>query len=208
MKRCIDIFASITGIILLLPVFILLALLIKLGSKGPVFYKQTRVGRNETDFKILKFRTMYQDSDSRGLLTLGGNDKRITSTGKWMRKLKLDELPQLFNVLIGDMSLVGPRPEVRKYVAIYTDDQRKVLTVRPGITDLASIEFFDENNLLLNYNNPELGYIHEIMPIKLNINLNYIKTRSGRLDMKIIFLTVKRIFTRNDHSATINANKL
>ena len=143
-KRIFDIVFSISGLILLSPVLIVIAILIRFDSKGPVLYKQTRVGRNNKDFKLLKFRTMNPDSDSKGLLTVGGRDPRITKTGYYLRKFKLDEFPQLINVLYGEMSFVGPRPEVRKYVDLYTEDQKKVLDVSPGITDVASIKYKNE----------------------------------------------------------------
>ena len=193
MKRAFDFFWSIIGLLLLSPLFLLVAILIKFNSKGPIFFKQIRVGRNEKDFKIYKFRTMFIDSDRKGLLTVGFKDSRVTSIGYYLRKFKLDELPQLINVLIGDMSFVGPRPEVRKYVNLYSKSQKKVLEVKPGITDLASIAFRNENEILSTKSNPEDFYIDEIMPKKININLNYIKRRNFFSDLGIILKTFKVI---------------
>ncbi len=159
----------------------------------PVFYFQTRVGKNNVDFKLYKFRTMHKDAEKKGLLTVGGRDPRVTPIGYYLRKYKLDELPQLLNVLIGDMSLVGPRPEVRKYVDLYTESQKKVLSVQPGITDFASIQFFNENELLAKSKTPEQTYINEIMPHKLTLNLKYIESMSLITDFKIIVNTLVKI---------------
>ena len=194
MKRTFDIFFSIIGLALLMPIFLLLALLITLDSKGGIFYKQIRVGKNETDFLLLKFRSMKTNADKKGLLTVGENDSRITRIGYYIRKYKLDELPQLINVLKGDMSLVGPRPEVRKYVNLYNKEQQKVLSVKPGITDYASIEFSNENEILGNVNNPEEIYINEIMPAKLKLNLKYIEEQGIVTDIRIILRTILKIF--------------
>jgi lipopolysaccharide/colanic/teichoic acid biosynthesis glycosyltransferase len=181
---------SLIGLIILSPVFLLVALLVKLTSKGPVFFRQNRVGKDGRDFKVYKFRTMYTDADKKGLLTVGGKDKRVTSVGYYLRRFKLDELPQLLNVLAGDMSVVGPRPEVRKYVDLYTIEQRKVLSVRPGITDYASIEYRNENDLLATATNPEEMYVEDIMPKKIALNFNYINNRSVKTYFEIIFKTV------------------
>jgi len=167
--------------------------LIKLDSKGPVFYKQLRVGKNNSDFRLLKFRTMRTDSDKSGLLTVGGRDPRITGAGYYLRKFKIDELPQLLNVAAGEMSFVGPRPEVRKYVDLYNDEQRKVLSVLPGITDVASIKYRNENELLEKSEDPESYYIESIMPDKLKLNLDYIEQRSFANDLKVIFKTLSTI---------------
>jgi len=193
LKRIIDIIASTIGIILLLPLFIIIYLIIVLESRGGGFYKQVRVGKNDKDFGLLKFRTMRSGSDKKGLLTVGGRDPRITRTGYYLRKYKLDELPQLFNVLIGEMSLVGPRPEVRKYVDLYNEKQKKVLQIKPGITDYASIEFSNENDILGRAENPEKIYIEEIMPKKLELNLKYISEQSMLTDLKIILRTIIKI---------------
>ena len=188
-----DIVASLTGIIILLPFYVVIALCIIIGSGFPVFYLQTRVGKNNKDFKLFKFRTMRKDADKKGLLTVGGRDPRVTGIGYYLRKYKLDELPQLFNVLFGSMSLVGPRPEVRKYVNLYTKDQQLVLLAKPGITDLASLEYFDENELLAKSADPEQTYIKEIMPAKLVLNARYIEQQGIIMDLKIIFNTLLKI---------------
>ena len=189
MKRLFDIVFSLIGLLLIFPILIIISVLIKLDSKGSVFYRQVRVGKNNKDFKIFKFRTMHKNADSLGLLTVGGRDPRVTSLGYYLRKFKLDELPQLINVLLGDMSFVGPRPEVRKYVDLYTNEQKKVLTVRPGITDLASIEFRNENEILSGQEDPDKYYIDVIIPKKLKINLRYIEERSILKDIRVIFKT-------------------
>lgn len=194
MKRLIDILFSFMALVVLSPVLLVISLWVKLGSAGPVFYRQVRVGLNGKDFRIFKFRTMYTGSDRSGLITVGGRDPRITPSGYMLRKYKLDELPQFLNVLAGDMSLVGPRPEVRKYVEMYTQDQRRVLTVRPGITDYASIEYSDENEILGNAVDPDKEYIEVIMPAKLKLNLKYIDEQSLATDLKILFMTVRKIF--------------
>ena len=189
MKRLFDIIASGCGLILLSPVFLVLAIWIKLDSKGPVFYKQVRVGRGNKDFYLYKFRSMRVGADKAGLITVGGRDPRVTRSGYYIRKYKLDELPQLINVLKGDMSLVGPRPEVRKYVDMYTLEQMHVLDVRPGITDLASIRYRNENELLEKAEDPDKYYIEVIMPDKLRINLEYVANHSFCYDIKLIFST-------------------
>jgi lipopolysaccharide/colanic/teichoic acid biosynthesis glycosyltransferase len=193
MKRIFDIFFSSIGLIILSPIFILISLLIVLDSKGGIFYKQKRVGKNNTDFYLFKFRSMHTDSDKKGLLTVGGRDSRITRMGYFIRKYKVDELPQLLNVLMGNMSLVGPRPEVRRYVDMYNETQKNVLTVKPGITDYASIEYSNENELLGKATDPEKVYIEEIMPAKLNLNLKYIAEQGTFTDLKIILQTIKKI---------------
>lgn len=194
-KRLFDITCSLIGILVLLPFFLIFALLIILNSGFPVFYVQKRVGRNSIDFSLFKFRTMRSGSDKKGLLTVGENDSRITGIGSFLRKYKIDELPQLFNVLIGDMSLVGPRPEVRKYVEMYNEEQKKVLSVKPGITDHASIEYANENELLARSANPEQHYIEHVMPAKLKMNLRYIENPGLGADLSIIFKTIGRIFS-------------
>ena len=193
MIRFFDFVLSLVGLVILAPIFIVLAVWIKIDSMGPVFYKQIRVGQNGKDFGLFKFRSMVVDADKKGLITVGGRDPRITRSGYFIRKYKLDELPQLINVLVGDMSLVGPRPEVRKYVELYTDEQQKVLSVKPGITDYASIEYMDENEILGKSTDPEKTYIEEIMPEKIKYNMKYIKNRSLIEYFKIIFLTVLKI---------------
>ena len=188
-KRGIDILFSLIGLICLFPFFIFISFFIFITSKGGVFFVQLRVGKNNKDFKLYKFRTMFLNSDNKGLLTVGNNDKRITKLGYYLRKNKLDELPQLINVLNGTMSIVGPRPEVRKYVNLYNSEQKSILDVKPGITDLASIMYFNENEILANSVNPEQTYINEIMPIKLELNKQYINEMSLLTDLKIIFKT-------------------
>jgi lipopolysaccharide/colanic/teichoic acid biosynthesis glycosyltransferase len=192
-KRLFDIIFSALGIIILSPIFLLLWLTIKLESHGPALFMQTRVGKNNKDFKLIKFRSMYLNSESFGQLTVGMRDPRITNVGYTLRKYKLDELPQLLNVLKGDMSLVGPRPEVRKYVNMYTPEQMKVLEVNPGITDYASIQFINENQLLANAENPDEYYINNIMPKKLEMNLQYIKSNNPFKDISLILKTIFRI---------------
>lgn len=171
---------------------IIIAILIKLDSKGPIFFKQVRVTKNGREFKIFKYRTMRVGSDKYSQITVG-KDSRITKVGDFLRKYKLDEIPQLINVLIGDMSLVGPRPEVPKYVALYTEEQREILKVRAGITDYASIEFSNENDILANENDPEKAYIEKIMPRKIELNKKYLSEISVMTDIKIILLTIKKI---------------
>lgn len=193
LKRLFDIICSFIGLIILSPFFIIICFLVGLTSRGGIFYLQTRVGKNNKDFKLFKFRTMFTDSDKKGLLTVGGRDPRITPIGYYLRKYKLDELPQLLNVFFGSMSLVGPRPEVRKFVDLYNSEQKKVLSVKPGITDYASLEYFSENELLAKSNKPEETYINEIMPAKLELNKRYIIEHSLLTDIKIIFKTFKKI---------------
>jgi lipopolysaccharide/colanic/teichoic acid biosynthesis glycosyltransferase len=193
MKRSFDIVFSFVGLIILLPLFIVVGLLIKLTSSGPVFYHQTRVGYKGKDFRLFKFRTMKVDADKNGLLTVGGRDPRVTSVGYYLRKFKIDELPQLINVLNGTMSFVGPRPEVRKYVDLYTEEQRKVLLLKPGITDYASLEYFSENDLLARSSDPEATYINEVMPAKLKLNLKYMNEVGLYTDVKLILRTIGKI---------------
>ena len=196
MKRIFDIVASGIGLILLSPLFIILTIWIKCDSIGPVFYKQVRVGRNNMDFQLFKFRSMRVGSDKKGLITVGGHDPRITRSGYYIRKYKLDEFPQLINVFKGDMSLVGPRPEVRKYVDMYTEEQMHVLDVRPGITDLASIRYRNENELLERVNDPDKYYVEVIMPDKLCINLEYVARHSFTFDIRLIFQTFRAIVSK------------
>ncbi len=192
-KRCFDILFSFFGILLLLPLFIIVYLLVACTSKGGGIYKQVRVGKNNMDFKIYKFRTMVKDADRKGLQISTSEDARITKAGKMLRKTKIDELPQLFNVLIGNMSFVGPRPEVREYVDLYNEEQKNVLLVKPGITEIASIKFRDENEILSKTDNPRDKYITDIMPIKINYGLEYIENFTIGMDVKIILCTVLKI---------------
>ena len=189
MKRLFDIFASGLGLLFLSPFFLLIAIWIKLDSKGPVFYRQVRVGRYNKDFRIFKFRSMRVGADKGSLVTIGGRDPRVTRSGYYIRKFKLDELPQLINVFIGDMSLVGPRPEVRHYVNYWTPEQMHVLDVRPGITDPASIKFRNENELMEKTDNPEKYYIEVIMQEKIKLYLEYVNDHSFFGDIGLIFKT-------------------
>jgi lipopolysaccharide/colanic/teichoic acid biosynthesis glycosyltransferase len=193
MIRFCDIVFSFFGLLLLSPLFLIVALWIVIDNPGPVFYRQQRVGKDGRDFGLLKFRSMRVGADKMSLITIGDRDPRVTRAGYYIRKYKLDELPQLWNVLIGDMSLVGPRPEVRKYVDIYTDQQGLVLSVRPGITDYASIEYIDENRLLAQSADPGKTYIEEIMPAKIALNMRYINHQTLSEYFKIIFLTFAKI---------------
>ena len=192
LKRIFDITLSLFGLIILLPFMLIIAILIKIDSKGSVFFKQIRVTKNGKEFKIFKYRTMRVGSDKYSQITVG-KDGRITKIGSFLRKYKLDEIPQLINVLIGDMSLVGPRPEVPKYVALYTDEQKEILKVRAGITDYASIEFSDENDLLASEEDPEKAYIEKVMSRKIELNKKYLSEISILTDIKIILLTIKKI---------------
>ena len=189
MKRLFDIVASGLGLLILCPIFIIVAIWIKLDSKGPVFYRQVRVGRYNKDFRIFKFRSMRIGSDKGSLVTIGGRDPRVTRSGYFIRKFKIDELPQLINVFIGNMSLVGPRPEVRHYVNYWTPEQMRALDVRPGITDPASIRFRNENELLEQAEDPEKYYIEVIMQDKIKLYLEYVENASFWYDIKLIFQT-------------------
>lgn len=193
MIRFFDIIFSIIGLVILSPIFIVLYLLIRIESKGGGFYSQERIGKNGKPFKLYKFRSMRIGSDKKGLITIGEKDNRITKTGFILRKYKLDELPQLWNVFIGDMSLVGPRPEVKKYTDLYTDEQRQVLKVRPGITDWASIKYVDENKILGEAKDPDEAYVTLIMPNKIKLNMVYINHQTLGEYFKIIFTTFKEI---------------
>ena len=197
MKRFLDSVFSLLVLAVGLPFGLVIALLIVLDSKGSVIYRQSRVGRNNVDFRLYKFRTMCVAADRGSLITVGADDARITRVGAFLRKFKIDEFPQFLNILKGEMSIVGPRPEVRKYVDLYTPEQMRVLSVRPGLTDYASIRYVNENELLATSDDPEQTYIQEIMPDKLNLNLKYIDEQSFRTDCKIIFETLKAIVVRN-----------
>lgn len=194
MKRFFDFIFAILFMIILLPILLIIAIAILLESKGGIFYQQIRVGKDNKNFYLQKFRTMYVNSDKKGLLTIGNKDPRITKIGYILRKTKLDELPQLFNILKGDMSFIGPRPEIRKYVDLYTPEQLKVLTIRPGLSDFASIAYINENEILAQSDQPEALYISTIMPAKLNLNLEYINQRNLLLDFKLAFKTILKIF--------------
>lgn len=190
MKRLFDILFSLIGLLVLCPFMAVIAVFIKINSDGPIFFKQLRVGKDNTDFLLFKFRTMHILSEAKGQLTVGMKDSRITTIGYFLRRYKLDEIPQLWNVLKGEMSFVGPRPEVRKYVNMYNETQLTVLSVKPGITDYASIIFIKENELLGNANDPEKEYIENIMPEKLRINIKYINENNLFSDIGLIFRTV------------------
>ena len=195
MKRAFDLLISVVVLIIFSPVFIIVGIFISLESKGGVFFSQERIGKNLVPFKILKFRTMKLNSESQGKLTVGSKDNRITKVGYRLRKYKIDKLPQFINVLKGEMSIVGPRPEVNKYVELYNQEQKEVLSIKPGITDYASLEYFEENKLLGESSNPEETYINEIMPKKLEINLKYVKKHSFFTDLNIIWKTFLRILS-------------
>lgn len=194
--RFFDLFFSVFGLLVLLPLLFFISILILFDSRGGVFYLQSRVGWRNRDFRIWKFRTMYPDSEKKGLITLGDKDERITRTGIFLRRYKLDELPQLLNVLNGSMSFVGPRPEVRKYVDMYTAEQRKVLNIKPGITDFASIEYANENELLSHSSDPMKTYIEEVMPAKILLNMKFISNPSLVNYFTVIFKTAGKIFRK------------
>ena len=189
MKRLFDIVASGLGLLCLSPLLLIVAIWIKLDSPGPVFFRQVRVGRYNKDFRIFKFRSMRVGSDKGSQITVGGHDSRITRSGYFIRKTKIDELPQLINVFIGDMSLVGPRPEVRHYVDMWKPEQLHVLDVRPGITDPASIRYRNENELLEKAEDPEKYYVEVIMQDKIKLYLEYVEKHSFLYDLKLIFQT-------------------
>lgn len=197
MIRLFDILFSVIGLLLLSPLFLVIYFLIVIESKGGGFYLQNRVGKNGVDFNLIKFRSMRVGSDKKGLITIGNRDPRMTQMGYFIRRFKIDELPQLFNVIKGEMSLVGPRPEVRKYVDMYTSEQLKVLSISPGITDYASIKYADENEILAKSDNPEAVYIEDIMPDKICLNMQYIDNKTVIQYFKIIILTLWKIIKRD-----------
>ncbi len=198
MKRFFDIIASVLGLVVLSPLLLILAVWIKLDSEGPVFYRQVRVGYKNKDFRIFKFRSMRVGADKGSLVTIGGHDPRVTRSGYFIRKFKFDELPQLINVFLGDMSLVGPRPEVRHYVDYWTPEQMHVLDVRPGITDPASIKFRNENELMEKAEDPEKYYIEVIMQEKIRLYLEYVNHHSFWGDIGLIFKTFWTIVSEAD----------
>ncbi|MCC6576205.1 MAG: sugar transferase [Flavobacteriales bacterium] len=193
-KRAFDIVFALVALVLLAPLLLVFALTVAFTSPGGAFFRQVRVGRDGREFRLLKFRSMRPGSEARGQLTIGGSDPRVTPVGRVLRKTKLDELPQLWNVLVGDMSVVGPRPEVPRYVALYSPEQRQVLRVRPGITGMASLDYVDENELLARSADPERTYVEEVMPAKLALDLRYVRERSMALDLRIIAATLRLIF--------------
>ena len=193
MTRIFDILLATLGLVILSPLLIFVYVAIVLESRGGGFYRQERTGRYGKPFRLIKFRSMYVNADKHGLITVGGHDNRITRVGYYIRKYKIDELPQLINVVKGDMSIVGPRPEVKKYTDLYTEEQRKILDIRPGITDYASIKYVDENEILGTSDNPERTYIEHIMPDKIKLNMLYISQNGIKEYFKIIFLTLTNI---------------
>ncbi|MBU2951145.1 sugar transferase [Tamlana agarivorans] len=195
-KRCFDFTFALIGLILLFPLFIIIIILIKFDSPGPVFFVQGRVGKNNKDFNIYKFRTMRVQSDSKGLLTIGNHDSRITQSGYILRRYKIDEFPQLINILKGDMSFVGPRPELRYYVNFYSEDDLRIFQVRPGITGLASLKYRNEVELLEKADDPEKLFIETIIPDKLKYNKEYIKKRDFFFDLKLIALTIVKVIAK------------
>ena len=195
-KRTFDVVFSLFGLIFLLPLLLLLAIIIKIDSKGPVFFVQGRVGQNNCDFNIFKFRTMKIQSQQKGLLTLGNHDSRVTKVGYFLRRYKIDEFPQLINILKGDMSFVGPRPELRYYVNFYSEDDMKIFQVRPGITGLASLKYRNEVELLKAADNTEELFIKTIIPDKLKFNKEYIKNRNFFFDLKLIGLTIIKVIAK------------
>ena len=194
MKRLFDIFFSLIGLLILLPLFAVVGILIKIDSTGPVFFRQARIGRNFERFAIFKFRTMVVDAEEKGLSITSRMDNRVTKVGKILRKVKMDELPQLINVLKGDMSLVGPRPEVEKYVELYKKDYSEILKVRPGITDVSSILYRDEEGVLGDQADPESYYLTVVLPQKIRLSQDYLKQRSFSHDVKLILKTLFRVF--------------
>lgn len=206
-KRLFDVFSALLGLLMLSPFLVLIAIAIALDSKGGIFYKQVRVGQKNRDFTLYKFRTMVTDADKNGLLTIGNDDKRVTQVGRFLRRYKLDELPQLINVLNGSMSIVGPRPEVRKYVALYDCKQLKVLDLKPGLTDYASLAYLDENAMLAASPTPEDTYIEHIMPAKLELNIKYMQEQSFLIDLKTIFKTIAGILSKNDNQQSFIAQQ-
>ncbi len=195
MKRLFDIICSIIILLVFFPFGLTISLIILMTSKGGVFYRQERIGKNGVPFMLYKFRSMSVGADKKGTLTVGMRDSRITPIGVFIRKYKLDEFPQFINVLKGDMSIVGPRPEVSEFVALYTEEQREILNVKPGITDLASLAYFEENALLAKSNNPRQTYVDEIMPAKIELNKEYIRQPTLTNDMKIMWRTFRKIIS-------------
>jgi len=197
MKRIFDVIASFTGLIILSPVFLIIFLAILITMGWPIFYRQARVGRAGENFKIIKFRSMVKDAERRGAWLTADGDSRITPVGRFLRRSKLDELPQLINIFLGEMSFVGPRPEVPQYVKLYNNEQMRVLSVRPGLTDPASIAYRDEEIVLARFDDAEKAYIEEIMPAKLKLNLAYMQKATFLTDIGLIFETIVRIFRRS-----------
>jgi lipopolysaccharide/colanic/teichoic acid biosynthesis glycosyltransferase len=197
LKRLFDIFASLAALLLLSPLFLVVSIWILIDDGAPLFFTQIRIGKHQTPFKLYKFRSMYKDAETRGQLTVGDSDARVTKSGLLIRKYKFDEFAQLINVLKGEMSIVGPRPEVPKYVAFYNTEQLKVLNVRPGLTDTASIYFINEDTILGNASHPEKAYIEDILPQKLALQLDYVDQQSFMGDLKLIMKTIGKIMSNN-----------
>lgn len=195
-KRIFDIVAAAAGIVLMAPMFVVVSALIKIDSTGPVFFRQQRVGKNFKLFTLYKFRSMIADAQKNSLLITAKKDRRITRVGRVLRAAKIDELPQLINVLLGDMSIVGPRPEVPKYVELFRDRYREVLSVRPGLTDYASIQYRDEESVLAQFENPEAGYVETVLPEKIRLATNYIREQNMWIDIQVIIKTVQAIVTQ------------
>lgn len=196
-KRITDIIFSLIGIIVFFPVFIVIAIIIKIDSRGPIFYLSERVGRKEKLFIILKFRTMIPDAEKSGLYCTASNDKRITRVGRKIRRLKIDELPQLINILKGEMSFVGPRPDIKKYLNLISKKDRDIIfSVRPGITDISTLFYFQEGDILMNSLNPEKEYIEKILPHKIKMQKEYVHKMSFLLDFKIMIKTIIKIFKK------------
>lgn len=202
-KRAFDLLASLLAIILLSPILVLIAIMIKLDSPGPVFYRGVRVGRNGRPFRIYKFRSMVAAAERLGGSSTADDDPRITRVGRFLRKYKLDELPQLINVIKGDMSLVGPRPEVQEYVDMYTEEEREILRVRPGITDWASLWNADEGAVLAGSDDPDRVYREVIRPVKIKLQLEYVRRHSFWMDLRILALTLLRVFVRRPSPAEV-----
>ena len=207
MKRVFDIVAAAGGLIVLSPLFLLVSMLIKADSHGPIFFRQERVGRKFHPFLIYKFRTMARDAPARGGPITVRNDPRVTRVGRFLRKTKFDELPQLINVLKGEMSLVGPRPEVPQYVKLFRQDYEEIAKVRPGITDLASIKYRDEAAILAEYRNPEEAYRQEILPEKISLAKEYIRRSSFLFDLVLIFKTLRRVIDSQEPSERIRRER-
>lgn len=193
LKRLLDIISSCVVLLLLCPIFLVIAIIIKIDSYGPVFFPQIRVGKNFKPFRLYKFRTMVSDAPEKGPAITVVNDPRITKIGRFLRRTKIDEFPQLFNVIKGDMSIVGPRPEIAKYVEMFQNEYKEILQIKPGITDYATIEFRDEEGILKKYSNTETGYIKEVLPVKIELYKKYLRDKSLFTDLKLIFLTFWKI---------------
>jgi lipopolysaccharide/colanic/teichoic acid biosynthesis glycosyltransferase len=207
MKRAFDLTFALLGLVLTSPLSVAIAVAVKLGDRGPILFSQTRVGRYGRPFRMHKFRTMVPQAEQQGIPLTIGRDRRITRVGHWLRRTKLDELPQLWNVVKGEMSLVGPRPEVPRYVAFYTAEQRRVLEVRPGITDPASLEYFDEARVLSRVESPEAAYIRVVMPHKIALNLNYLRRRTTISDAKVVLATIWRLVKSTAHRSPATHTK-